>query len=116
MEERGDMEPIFHMQAVNVLRKGLKGNYHPYEYLEKRCVECHTVVNAIPRVEGFIMSSYSLDLPKNHYLFCIFLKIPDQYILFVSEEWYSTREKCRKELKTHLNYFPLYGFSSRFVF
>lgn len=107
------MDLMCHLRAVDLLRKQLKHTPFPVEKMKPLTRESFMVINAVPPVYGFVITSYALYLPKNHYLFCIYAKVPDHAYLYVSRDWYSTRKECEDELRKYLTYFPIYGFTSR---
>jgi hypothetical protein len=83
--------------------------------LTQMSVEVYQGVDYHPFVKAYVLKGEAFGISEGHYLYLVFNKRPGHRALVVSDALYSTAEEAVRNALSALRYFPLYGFSHRFL-
>jgi hypothetical protein len=97
------------------LRSQLRGKDDPEKFLRESCLEVYQAVNLHPAVRAYLFRSQAEENGKDTYYYVLFHQSSGKRRLVVGEESYPSEKAAIAAALTALRYFPLYGFSSRYL-
>lgn len=88
-----------------------KGILHVDFILEKISRISIQAIGVNNTLKGYIINIKNFfHLANKRYIFFVYSKIPGKLFFFLSDDEYSSLEKCQEDLKYYIKLFPLYGF------
>ena len=102
--------------AREILLSHIHNRFFPEKDLERLAKVVLQSTNVTPFVYGFIIPSALVSKGNKGYFFAISSKIPTKNRLMVSYNSFDSLEACCFQCAHMIQYFPLFGFSKRYLY